>query len=174
MDELVLQALERWPNVPAVRGWLRLDARGRWLIRQPPSATEKNHFAAVVNPQMIEFINRNYVVDDAGAYFQNGPQRVYVRPERGAFVWSYVDATSPALQAHTGQAVQTVSACWLDADEVPWLQTEWGAGHLLDRDLARWASELHSPNSADPLAALSERGAQESVWWRDLPVQFRN
>ena len=75
MDELVLQALERWPNVPAVRGWLRLDARGRWLIRQPASATEKHQFAPIVNPQMIEFINRNYVVDDAGAYFQNGPQR---------------------------------------------------------------------------------------------------
>ena len=33
MDEDVLRAMTRWPDVPAVYGWLSLDRRGRWLIR---------------------------------------------------------------------------------------------------------------------------------------------
>ncbi|HMN64893.1 MAG TPA: DUF2946 family protein, partial [Burkholderiaceae bacterium] len=32
MDEQVLHAMARWPDVPAVWGWLRLDRRGRWLL----------------------------------------------------------------------------------------------------------------------------------------------
>ncbi|MBP7581842.1 MAG: DUF2946 family protein, partial [Vogesella sp.] len=33
MDALVLAAMDKWPNVPAVYGWLRLDARGQWWLR---------------------------------------------------------------------------------------------------------------------------------------------
>ncbi|HET8728586.1 MAG TPA: DUF2946 family protein, partial [Alphaproteobacteria bacterium] len=32
MDESVLRAMTKWPNVPAVYGWLQLDQRGNWLI----------------------------------------------------------------------------------------------------------------------------------------------
>ncbi|MGB3277244.1 MAG: DUF2946 family protein, partial [Castellaniella sp.] len=30
MDDQVLAAMARWPNVPAVHGWLSLTARGQW------------------------------------------------------------------------------------------------------------------------------------------------
>ena len=33
MDDMVLAALKKWPNVPACRGWLGLDARGQWWMR---------------------------------------------------------------------------------------------------------------------------------------------
>ena len=33
MDELVQQAMAKWPNVPHCYGWLGLDARGRWYLR---------------------------------------------------------------------------------------------------------------------------------------------
>ena len=33
MDEIVKAALKKWPNVPACRGWLALDARGNWYMR---------------------------------------------------------------------------------------------------------------------------------------------
>ena len=33
MEDWVHRALARWPNVPALYGWLGLDRRGRWLIR---------------------------------------------------------------------------------------------------------------------------------------------
>ena len=33
MDPIVARAMARWPNVPAVYGWLALDRRGNWLIK---------------------------------------------------------------------------------------------------------------------------------------------
>ena len=33
MDDIVKQALAKWPNVPDCYGWLGLDARGRWFMR---------------------------------------------------------------------------------------------------------------------------------------------
>ena len=33
MDEMVRQAMAKWPNVPACYGWLGLDARGQWYMR---------------------------------------------------------------------------------------------------------------------------------------------
>ncbi|MEG1326098.1 MAG: DUF2946 family protein, partial [Janthinobacterium sp.] len=33
MDDLVKQALAKWPNVPHCYGWLGLDARGHWRMR---------------------------------------------------------------------------------------------------------------------------------------------
>ena len=28
MDEIVIRAMQKWPNVPNVFGWLKLDRRG--------------------------------------------------------------------------------------------------------------------------------------------------
>ena len=36
MDESVIRAMDRWPDVPAVYGWLELDVRGRWRLRGEP------------------------------------------------------------------------------------------------------------------------------------------
>ena len=33
MDEIVKQAMAKWPNVPHCYGWLGLDARGNWYMR---------------------------------------------------------------------------------------------------------------------------------------------
>ena len=33
MDEIVKAALLKWPNVPHCYGWLALDARGDWYMR---------------------------------------------------------------------------------------------------------------------------------------------
>jgi hypothetical protein len=69
VDEIVARSLAKWPNVPAVYGWLSLDRRGNWLIKG-----EK-----IANSALREFIARNYEADATGRwYFQNGPQRVYV------------------------------------------------------------------------------------------------
>ncbi|MEN9315762.1 MAG: hypothetical protein RIS35_2155, partial [Pseudomonadota bacterium] len=72
MDELVLKAMERWPNVPAVYGWLRLDRRGRWMLvdRGVPGFDEALHGAGseITSPQIIDFIGRNYARDDQGRW----------------------------------------------------------------------------------------------------------
>ena len=33
MDDIVKQALAKWPNVPHCTGWLMLDRRGNWRMR---------------------------------------------------------------------------------------------------------------------------------------------
>ena len=33
MDALVARSMAKWPNVPAVYGWLELDRRGSWRIK---------------------------------------------------------------------------------------------------------------------------------------------
>jgi hypothetical protein len=33
MDDIVKQAMAKWPNVPYCYGWLALDARGAWRMR---------------------------------------------------------------------------------------------------------------------------------------------
>ena len=34
MDEIVKAALRKWPQVPHCYGWLALDARGDWYMRE--------------------------------------------------------------------------------------------------------------------------------------------
>src|SRR5438552_19015449 len=69
MDAMVARSLAKWPNVPAVYGWLELDRRGNWKIKGE----------RIANQALRDFIGRNYGRDESGRwFFQNGPQRVYV------------------------------------------------------------------------------------------------
>src|SRR5947209_1505295 len=80
VDEIVARSLTKWPNVPAVFGWLELDRRGNWRIKGE----------IIGNRGLREFIGRNYERDSLGRwYFQNGPQRVYVRLAYAPFVVHY-------------------------------------------------------------------------------------
>ena len=64
MDDSVLRGLAKWPDVPAVYGWLSLDRRGHWRIKG-------EHIG---NPTVSAFIGRNYEYDSQGRwFFQNGP-----------------------------------------------------------------------------------------------------
>lgn len=83
MDEAVRKALEKWPGVPDVYGWLALDRRGRWLLRNPAHDV----FEPIGNLALRDFIGRNYASDARGCwFFQNGPQRVFVRLTYTPFV----------------------------------------------------------------------------------------
>ena len=56
MDEIVARSLAKWPNVPAVYGWLELDRRGNWRIKGE----------RITNPAFNDFIARNYDRDERG------------------------------------------------------------------------------------------------------------
>lgn len=76
MDQVVLRSMAQWPQLPAVYGWLALDRRGNWLLKEPGS----ERFGRIGNAAMRDFISRNYAADERGRwFFQNGPQRVYVQ-----------------------------------------------------------------------------------------------
>ena len=79
MDEQVLRSLVKWPNVPACYGWLALDRRGQWRMRDEFAQTNKLRGQVIEHAVLKDFISRNYASDTLGRYFfQNGPQRVFI------------------------------------------------------------------------------------------------
>ena len=94
MDDIVMQAMRKWPNVPHCYGWLALDARGCWRMRDERAQQLGLPGDRLTNAALVGFINRNYAQDDKGRwYFQNGPQRVYLNLESTPFIAH----TDPAL-----------------------------------------------------------------------------
>ena len=79
MDEIVKAALAKWPNVPHCTGWLLLDRRGQWRMRDEGAQARGELGTPVRHAALVGFINRNYECDETGQwFFQNGPQRVYI------------------------------------------------------------------------------------------------
>ena len=126
MDDAVARSLARWPNVPAVYGWLELDRRGNWRIKGE----------RIANVALREFIARNYEADHQGRwYFQNGPQRVYVTL---AYTPLVVHFEGDALVDHCGRPF-FAQETYVD-DEGSVLVVQQGKIALLDdRDLGRYA-----------------------------------
>lgn len=136
MEDWVYRALEKWPNVPAVFGWMGLDRRGRWTIRGE----------LISRPQIIDTINRNYAPDEQGRwYFQNGPQRGYVTLEYAPLILR-IDGDGK-LKTHTDLFVETASAAFMDEHGALTLSTEHGPGVFDDQDLT-WALERLFINGA--------------------------
>ena len=125
MDDAVRAALAKWPDVPAVFGWLALTARGEWRIRGE----------RIENRAVREFIGRNYAADNHGRwFFQNGPQRVFVDLE--AAPWVYRLVPGEGLVTHTSVRPRTLAAAALVDDGRFVLATDLGAGLVDDRDAA--------------------------------------
>ena len=79
MDEQVLRSLVRWLNVPHCFGWLALDRRGQWRMRDEFAQANQLAGSVIQHAALNEFISRNYACDSLGRYFfQNGPQRVFI------------------------------------------------------------------------------------------------
>jgi len=107
MDDIVKQALARWPNVPHCTGWLLLDARGHWRLRDEADQAQGAPGTPIRHEALIGFINRNYERDAQGQwFFQNGPQRVYVELEYTPWVVRLAHANDGTLTLtdQTGQA----------------------------------------------------------------------
>lgn len=168
MDDLVRQAMAKWPNVPDCHGWLGLDARGQWFMRDDRAqaagpfagGTRESRGSQLRHDKLIEFIHRNYEADPQGRwYFQNGPQRVFVELEATPYIFRLgPDFTATA---HTGVAAGEVRAVLLDEAGHLYLETALGFGlvHTLDM--------LHA-------AAAVERGVwqPEDVSREALPARF--
>ena len=149
MDDIVRQAMAKWPNVPDCYGWLGLDARGNWYMRDDrtqalggfPSldapGVPGTRGSLLKHEKLIEFIHRNYTHDDTGQwFFQNGPQRVYVELEATPYIWRlHGDGQGGfTVTAHTGQDAQP-NACLLDELGRVYLDTEIGFGLVHTQDV---------------------------------------
>ena len=145
MDDIVKQAIAKWPHVPHCYGWLGLDARGQWYLRDGATQALGGFHAArgsrLQHAKFIEFIHRNYEADARGCwYFQNGPQRVYVELEYAPLIWR-LDADGRPV-AHTGQDAGAVHACLLDESGRVYLACAIGLGLVHSLDVAAVAQQI--------------------------------
>lgn len=166
MDEIVKAALAKWPNVPDCYGWLGLDARGNWCLRDY-DAQRAGTFSSGVpgargqrleHEKLIAFIGRNYDHDEAGRwFFQNGPQRVYVELEAAPWIWRLQpDGT---LLSHTGLAAACLGT-WLDEQGRLYVETELGLGLVHSQDMhlaADWIDEGRWTPQECPASELAQR-----------------
>lgn len=149
MDDIVRQAMAKWPNVPDCFAWLGLDSRGQWHMRDErvqqlgafKSGIEGAKGSVLRHEKLIDFIHRNYAADAQGRwYFQNGPQKVFVELESTPHIWRLNERYE--VSAHTGQSTQPLN-CLVDERGYVYLQTSLGFGliHSLDVALAAEAIE---------------------------------
>ena len=167
MDDIVLQALAKWPNVPHCYGWLGLDARGHWYLRDMAaqaagafaSGSPHSKGSLLAHEKLLAFICRNYLADAQGQwFFQNGPQRVYVELEVAPWVWRV--AADYSVTAHTGEPART-QRCLVDELGRVFLDTDLGLGlvHTLYVGLAAEA-------------VLTGLWVPQDVLAADLPARF--
>ena len=172
MDDLVKAALAKWPNVPHCFGWLGLDARGQWFMRDAPTqaagpfalepgeAGQASKGSLLRHDKLIDFIHRNCAADEQGQwFFQNGPQRVYIELETTPFVWRL--QPDGRVLAHTGTDAGAAQRCLLDELGRLYLVTALGLGLVHTNDMALAADAV-------------ERGdwAPQDVQANQLPAQY--
>ena len=164
MDDIVKQALAKWPNVPHCYGWLGLDARGNWYMRDDRTQAAGPFVQAkgslLRHEKLIDFIQRNYEHDEAGQwFFQNGPQRVYVELESTPWVLR-VDDAGAKVATHSGLPVQA-AGCLVDEEGRVYLATELGLGRVHTQDMEAAADAIEQG-----------RWKPEAVKAQDLPARF--
>ena len=150
MDDIVKQALAKWPNVPDCYGWLGLDARGNWFMRDDQaqalgpflSDNPLSKGSQLRHEKLIDFIQRNYESDAQGQwFFQNGPQRVYVELAATPLIWRVKEDFS--IEDHSGRSAR-VQRCLVDEHGHLYLEADTGFGlvHSMDMGHAADAVEL--------------------------------
>jgi hypothetical protein len=145
MDDIVKQAMAKWPNVPDCYGWLGLDARGNWYMRDDraqalgafDSGAPGSKGSELRHAKLVDFIGRNYAPDARGCWhFQNGPQRVYVELQAAPLVWRI--EPDGRVHDHIGRPGADVSQAYLDEQGWLYLDSRLGLGlvHTQDMHLA--------------------------------------
>lgn len=172
MDDIVKQAIAKWPNVPHCYGWLALDARGGWRMRDERAQQLDLPGDKLNQPTLVGFINRNYAADERGCwYFQNGPQRVYLNLEATPFI----ARTDPqqGLLVQTGEALGDIErACMTENGELI-VASGGKVAKVDDRDMAQMMQTMlidGQPASDEALMAWME-GGQESLLLGQTPVE---
>lgn len=138
MDALVLAAMDKWPNVPAVYGWLRLDARGQWWLRD----------SLLKQAAMVEFFRRNYARDGEGRYYvQNGPQKVFVALEAAPYV---ARRHGDVWDLMPDMAADRARMAWLDEEGRLFVELGGELAIVDDRDLLALCELICRPDGRQP------------------------
>jgi hypothetical protein len=165
MDDIVLAAMAKWPNVPHCYGWLALDARGNWRMRDERAQALNLSGDVIRNPTLQNFINRNYLCDENGNwYFQNGPQKVYVDLAATPYIAQILPDQTWRL--HTGQIMPPATRVWMLDDGNIVCQAGEFLCQLDDRDIGLFLETLTENQQAlseTRLLELMEASAETAL-----------
>ncbi len=160
MDDIVKKAMAKWPNVPDCYGWLGLDARGHWRMRDERAQHLELAGDKVIQEALLGFINRNYAADERGCwYFQNGPQRVFLNLEATPFI----ARTDPqhGLVLHTGEPVASIDRAFMTERGDVIVDAGGKIAQVDDRDVAQVMAMMEmdgQPPSDEALMGWLESG----------------
>jgi len=147
MDDIVIRGMLKWPDVPAVYGWLSLDRRGSWMIKNV-----SGRFERIANPRSTSSSPGTTRPTPKGAGTSRTDRSGYTSPSTYT-PWVYrLDDTGEGLLTHTGAAPRALEALFVDDAGGLLLEADMGIGVLLDRDLPAFVERL-----ADPRGRTSER-----------------
>ncbi len=133
--------MAKWPSVPHCYGWLALDARGAFRMRDEAAQAAHAPGDVIRHPALLSFIYRNYLCDERGCwYFQNGPQRVYVELEATPFI----ARTDPVqgFVTHDGEVLSPIEQAWMTEEGRLVLRAGEKLAMVDDRDLGDCLSLL--------------------------------
>ena len=133
--------MAKWPDVPHCYGWLALDARGSWRMRDERAQHMGLAGDKVIQVALLSFINRNYEVDERGCwYFQNGPQRVYLNLEATPFI----ARTDPehGLVLQTGELLARLHRVFMTETGELIVDSDGKIAQVDDRDVAQLMSAI--------------------------------
>jgi len=152
LSDMTKASMRKWPNVPSVYGWLSLDRRGRWLIKNQ----------RVTHKRTNRFLNENYLAAANGDwYVQNGPQKVFVNLEYTPLVFR-IDGKDE-LVSHTGINALRIESIIFDDDGNLLFHTSIGIGVLDDRDIIRLSDSL-----------TDDLGGNPSLIWKRTKFNVKN
>lgn len=116
MDQSVIDSLKKWPNVPLCFGWLALDRRGDWRMRN--EFAQEHHLPGdIIRHEALKvFIERNYARDALGRFFfQNGPQRVHISLDYTPWVLRLLPSQNTTWKLKTTQGHDIIPlGCLID------------------------------------------------------------
>jgi hypothetical protein len=177
MDDIVRQAIAKWPNVPDCYGWLGLDARGNWYMRDDraqaagpfggvPGADTARNMAAkgslLKHDKLIDFIQRNYESDKLPAAGSSRTARSACMWNSKPRPWSGASARRPCLPSiRPHRAPARTQRCIVDEVGRVYLETDLGFGLVHTQDMTHAADAV-------------EQGLWVPEEWpaRDLPARF--
>ena len=132
-------------------GWLKLDGRGSWWIKNK----------RIENPKLISFINSNYFSDDDGRYyFQNGNQRVFVSLAVAPYILRFSEKEIGRLISHNGLLISKICEIWLNADNRIFFNCENVVGVLDDRETFEFYDML-TDNRGDKISQKQNKGMDD-------------
>ena len=132
MDEIVKKAMAKWPDVPHCYGWLALDARGAWRMRD-----ERAQALGLAGDKVTQTALRGFINLEATPYI------VRTAPDGG-------------LVLHTDDVVTHVAAAWITPTGRIVLDCDGRIALLEDRDMNECLTRLRldcAPLDDDDLLA---------------------